>query len=206
MGLRKLFDVLIGAYSYKTGKARWLYRKVCRPTSADWGWYLTKWGGFNRIGEDVSINISCNVTDPAYVRIGKNVALSACTLLGHDAVVRILNNHYKKKLDSVGFIDIRDNCLVGHGAIVMPRVTIGPDSIVAAGAVVTKDVPPGVVVGGNPARVICTTKELVERIEARCETYPWMDLIRSREGALDLAMEPLLVKMRVQHFFGNEPK
>jgi len=197
---------VIRIYVFRTGCAKGVYRRFCRPTSAEWAEFLAKWGGFNCIGKDVSINIGCNVTDPAYVRIGNNVALSACTLLGHDGVVRILNNRYGKKLDSVGKIDIRDNSFVGHGAIVMPRITIGPDSIVASGAVVTKDVPPGVVVGGNPARIICTTEEMLARIEARSEAYPWIDLIKSREGAYDPALEPVLLKMRVKHFFGDDPK
>lgn len=137
------------------------------------------------------------------MRIGNNVTLSDCTLLGHDGVIRILNARFDKRLDSVGAIDIRDNCFVGYGSIIMPRVTIGPDSIVAAGAVVTRNVPPGVVVGGNPARVICTTEDLVNKIEARCSDYPWMDIIRKRSGAYDSELEPTLVAMRVQHFFGG---
>lgn len=189
-------------YAWRTGKLRGLYRRLCHPTSLEWGAFLSRWGGFYSVGEDVSINIGCNVTDPAYTRIGKNVALSSCTLLGHDASVRILNTRFGKKMDSVGKIDIRDNSFVGHGAIVMPRVTIGPDSIVAAGAVVTKDVPPGVVVGGNPARVICTTEELVRRMEKRSDAYPWIDLIRQREGAFDARIEGELVRMRVAHFYG----
>ncbi|MFZ2321914.1 MAG: acyltransferase, partial [Pseudomonas sp.] len=92
----------------------------------------------------------------------------------------------------------------GYGAIVMPRVTIGPDSIVSAGAVVSKDVPPGMVVGGNPAKVICTTEELVVRMEARAETYPWIELIRQREGAYDPRIEPTLKAMRSKFFFGEK--
>lgn len=156
------------------------------------------------MGENVSITFGCNITDPAYTRIGNNVGLSVCTLIGHDASVRVINNRYGKRLDSVGYIDIRDNSFVGHGAIVMPRVTIGPDSIVAAGAVVTKDVPPGLVVGGNPARVIGTTQELVERVEERSNQYPWIEMIRKRQGGFDPAIEPELVRMRVTHFFGSE--
>lgn len=198
-----LFRRWLRQYALRTGRARGLYRRICQPTSLEWGAYLTRWGGFRSVGEDVSINIGCTVTDPAYTRIGSNVALSACTLLGHDGLVRILNNRYGKKLDSVGFIDIRDNSFVGHGAIVMPRVAIGPDSVVAAGAVVTKDVPPGVVVGGNPARVICTTEALLQRVEARSNAYPWIDLIRQREGAYDPEMEPELKRRRAEYFFGS---
>ena len=53
-----------------------------------------------------------------------------------------------------GVIDIRDNCFIGAGATILPGVTIGPNAIVAAGAVVNSDVPEGKVVGGIPARII----------------------------------------------------
>lgn len=201
MGLLKKF---VRLFAWRTGRAQGLYRRICQPSSLEWGSFLACWGNFYSIGKEVSINVGCNVTDPAYVRVGNNVALSACTLLGHDASVRILNNRYGKKMDSVGYIDIRDNSFVGHGAIVMPRVTIGPDSFVAAGAVVTKDVPPGVVVGGNPARIICTTQELLQRVEERSNSYPWIDLIKQREGAFDPALEPELVRRRVAYFFGSK--
>ena len=198
--LRKLIKLI----AWRTGKMSGLYCRLCHPDNLEWGAYLALWGGFYRIGKDVTINSGCNITDPAYTRIGNNVGLSSCTLLGHDASVRILNNRYGKKLDSVGPIDIRDNCFVGHGAIIMPRVTIGPDSIVAAGAVVTKDVPPGVVVGGNPARIICTTQEFLQRVESRSNNYPWIDLIRQREGAYDPILEPELVRRRVAYFYSSD--
>ncbi len=51
---------------------------------------------------------------------------------------------------------LEDNVWLGNCAIVRPRVTIGRDAVVGAGAVVTKDVPPRTVVAGNPARVIKT--------------------------------------------------
>ena len=49
---------------------------------------------------------------------------------------------------------IHDNCFIGFGSIVLPGVTIGPDSIVGAGSVVTKDVPPRTVAGGVPACIL----------------------------------------------------
>jgi acetyltransferase-like isoleucine patch superfamily enzyme len=189
----------------KTGRGRSLYRRLCRPNAFEWADYLARWGGLHSVGQSVHISPGSNITDPTLVRIGSNVTLSDCTLLGHDGVIRILNARYDKKLDSVGPIDIRDNCFIGYGAIVMPRVTIGPDSIVAAGAVVTKNVPPGMVVGGNPARVICTTEELVIKMEERCGAYPWIDIIRQRNGAYDAELEPTLEAMRVKHFFGEQP-
>lgn len=184
-----------------TGRGASLFSRFYRPDSAEWGAYLRRWGGFESVGNDVYINPGCVVTDPAYVRLGNNISLSACVLLGHDATVRILENRFGKKFDSVGPITIHDNCLVGHGAIVMPRVTIGPDAIVAAGAVVTKDVPTGSVVGGNPAKVICSIHDLVRRMEQRSAEYPWMSIIQARQGAYDASVEKELVALRVKHFF-----
>jgi acetyltransferase-like isoleucine patch superfamily enzyme len=181
----------------------WFYLRLCRPDSLENAEYWRSQRRLYALGEKCSINVGANITDPAYVRIGNNCALSACTLLGHDAVVRILNNVHGTRMDAVGKIDIRDNCFVGHGAIVMPDTTIGPDSVVAAGSVVTKDVPPGVVVGGVPAKVICTTAELMERMKKRSDAYPWIALIETRDGPYDAALEPELVRQRVKHFFGD---
>ena len=201
MGLLKKF---VRLFAWRTGRAQGLYRRICQPSSLEWGKFLARWGGFQSIGEKTSINLGCVVTDPAYTKVGSNVILSDCVLLGHDASINVLNNQFGKKLDSVGPVIIQDNCFVGHNAIVLPRVTIGPNSIVAAGAVVTKDVPPGVVVGGNPARIICTTQELLQRVEERSNSYPWIDLIRQREGAFDPALEPELVRRRVAYFFDSK--
>ena len=67
-------------------------------------------------------------------------------------------------------IEIFDNCFIGAHAIIMGGVKIGPNAIVAAGAVVTKDVPENSVVGGNPAKKICTFDEyIVKRTRMRLE-------------------------------------
>ena len=194
----------VGYFVKSTGRGRWIYKTFCQPDGFEWAQFLARWGGLHSIGSTVWINSGCNIADPSLVRIGNYVGLSDCTLFGHDGIVGIFYIRFGKKLDAVGPIDIRDYCFIGHGAIIMPRVTIGPDSIVAAGAVVMKDVPPGVVVAGNPARVVCTIEELMKKTEERCAAYPWMDIIRQREGIYDPESEPALVAMRVQHFFGEE--
>jgi len=165
---------------------------------------MARWGGLHSIGKGVWINLGCNITDPAMLRLGDNVGLSDCTIFGHDGIVHVLNARDGTKLDSVGGVDIKANCFIGHGAIVMPRVTIGPDSVVAAGAVVLRDVPPGVVVGGNPARVICTMDTLVKNIGERCASYPWIHLIEQRQGIYDHELESRLSVMRAEYFFGEQ--
>ncbi len=54
---------------------------------------------------------------------------------------------------------LEDDCHIGISTIIMPGVTIGEGALVAAGSVVTKSVPSRTVVGGNPAKYICTTEE-----------------------------------------------
>lgn len=60
----------------------------------------------------------------------------------------------RDKLEAAEPITIEDNVWLGGGAIVLPGVRIGANSVIGAGAVVTKDVPANVVAVGNPARVI----------------------------------------------------
>lgn len=190
-------------YILRTGRGRWFYRRFLVRSSAEWADYLRLWGGLHHCGEGVIINIGCNISDPYLVSIGNNVALSACTLLGHDAIVRVVNQERGLKLDSVGAIKILDNSFVGHGAIVMPNTTIGPNSVVAAGSVVSKDVPPGMVVGGAPAKVIGTYEEMVQRLTKRSDAYPWRELVEQRNADNWAEVEPRIKAMRKRHFFGD---
>ena len=63
----------------------------------------------------------------------------------------------------MGTIELCDNVVVGANSIIMFNTKIGPNAIVAAGSVVTKDVPEGAIVGGNPAKVIGTVDALIEK-------------------------------------------
>ena len=65
--------------------------------------------------------------------------------------------------DVFGKILVEDWAYIGANSQIMPGVTIGEGALVAAGSVVTKSVAPHTVVGGNPAKVICTTEEYYER-------------------------------------------
>ncbi|BAM02660.1 acyltransferase [Phycisphaera mikurensis] len=178
-----------------------LWRKRCRPDSVAYAAWLRAHGGLHAMGPDCLINFDVTITDPAYTRLGRGVCLATCSLIGHDASVAVLNPAYGVKLDAVGKIDVGDHVFIGHQAIVLAGVTIGERSIVAAGAVVSKDVPAGSIVGGVPARVIGQTDELVEKLKAKTAELPWADLIAKREGGFDPAMEPELVRRRVAHFF-----
>lgn len=104
--------------------------------------------------------------------IGDNCVLTGCALLAHDASTnKYLGINYGQS-SITRPIRIEDNCFIGYGAIILMGVTIGHDSIVGTGSIVTKDVPPRSVVSGNPAKIICTTNELVEKRRLFISSYP----------------------------------
>ena len=107
------------------------------------------------IGDYTRIGIHCTVIGP--VTIGSHVNLA------QGITVTALNHNFDdatKRIDEQGIstkpVVIDDDVWIGANAVILPGVTIGQHAVVAAGAVVTKDVPPNTVVGGVPAKVIKT--------------------------------------------------
>ena len=164
---------LLTRFVLSTGRLTGLYRRLCAPDGEEWARVLRRHGGLFAMGEHCSVQTNVLITDPPHVRLGNNVRLSGCTLFSHDGSVNMLKRLSGKTLDRVGKVDIRDNVFIGHQAIVLPGVTIGPNVVVAAGAVVAKDVAPDTVVAGNPARPIGTVSALIERLERRTRTLRW---------------------------------
>jgi acetyltransferase-like isoleucine patch superfamily enzyme len=180
-----------------------LYCRVCRPNGQDWAAYLKQYGGLHQMGERCVIQQNVVFTDPAYVRLGNNVRLTGCTLFGHDGSINMLKVAYGLPLDRVGKIDIKDNVFIGHQAIIMPGVTIGPNAMVAAGSVVTRDVPPDTVVGGVPAKPIASLAAHVAKLQKDMAALPWRNhphMQASYFGPPDAELQ----RMRIAHFFGGE--
>lgn len=181
-----------------------LYRRICRPNGYQWAIYVKKFAGLYAMGEGCCIQSNVSITDPAHVRLGDNVHLTGCSLFGHDGVISMLKQYTGLKLDRVGKIDIRSNVFVGHQAIIMPGVTIGPNVIVAAGAVVSRDVPPNSLVGGVPARRICSLDEFIQRCQADTAKLPWSE--HPAVAANYCGASPAdLTKIRADFFFGEHP-
>ncbi len=201
---RSIIKKFLRFWAFKKGKCTGLYLKFCRPENDEYAEFLRQRGRLNSIGQNCRINLGVNITNPEYVRLGNNVTLSDCTLLGHDGVIGVLNVAYGVKLDSVGKIDIKDNVFIGHGAIILPGVSIGPNAVVAAGAVVTKDVQTGDIVGGVPAKPISKVDDLVRRLQEETDSLPWAEIIMKREGPYDPKVEPILIAMRIKYFFHDE--
>lgn len=181
-----------------------LWRRLARPSAADWTEYVRRHGGLHRMGEHCFILPETVFTDPAYTSIGNNVMIAGAWLSGHDGSVSMASRAYGIKLDAVGPVIIHDDVFIGVGARILPGVSIGPRAIVGAGSVISKDVPPNSVVAGNPARFIRTLDEHVEKLKARTEAYPWNDLIQKRGETYDTVVEAELKKRRIAHFFGSD--
>jgi acetyltransferase-like isoleucine patch superfamily enzyme len=108
-------------------------------------------GGHLEVGNNVFINHGTSIVSSAHVKIGNDC------LIGTHVMVMDCDFHRveDKAWDTTGRpIVLQDRVWLGNHSIVLKGVTVGHDSVVAAGAVVTRDVPPRTVVAGNPARVV----------------------------------------------------
>jgi len=115
-----------------------------------------------QIGEHV--NFAGDIfLDPSHcylIDIGDNCTFApGARLIAHDASTKQFLGFTK-----FAKIKIKENCFIGDSVIVLPGVTIGPNSIVGAGSVVTKDVPPNSVSAGNPAHVIGELDSYLEHV------------------------------------------
>ena len=113
--------------------------------------FTTDCGKNISIGKNVFINSGCRFQDHGGITIGDGA------LIGHNVVLATLNHDIDPRKRSDMYpepIFIGNNVWIGANATILPGVTIGDDAIIAAGAVVTKNVPSNVIVGGVPAKII----------------------------------------------------
>lgn len=148
-----------GSY-HEPAQLRALFSELTgRPVDESFGLFppfYTDCGKNIHIGKDVFINMGCKFQDQGGIFIEDGA------LIGHNVVLATLN-HAASPKDRGSMIPapirIGKNVWVGANAVILPGVTIGDGAIVAAGAVVNRDVPENTVVGGVPAKVIRTIHE-----------------------------------------------
>lgn len=128
----------------------------------------SNWGGRHvHFGKNVYANFNLTLVDDThiyvgdYTMIGPNVTLATA---GHPILPALREEVYQFNLP----VRIGRNCWLGAGVIVLPGITIGDNTVVGAGSVVTRDLPSGVVAAGTPCRVL-------REIGERDRLYYWRD-------------------------------
>jgi len=106
-----------------------------------------------------------------HISIGDNVTLAPRVhILAHDASTKILFGYAR-----IGKVQIGNNVFIGASSIIMPGVFIGNNVIIGAGSLVIKDIPDNVVAAGNPAKIICTLNDFINRRKSEMNFYPVFD-------------------------------
>lgn len=143
--------------------------------------YIRKHGIFYSMGQGCYYHPRKLPTEPALVSLGNNVWISSnVRFITHDMAGDMLKRHPKYELEFskiyspyyMGKIEIGNNVMIGADAIIMYDVKIEDDCIIAAGSVVTKDIPQGSVVAGVPGKVIGTLDEFVEKRRPKLLSMP----------------------------------
>ncbi len=111
------------------------------------------WGKYTHFGNNVYANFNLTLVDDTDIFVGDNVMFGPNVIIataGHP-----VDPPLREKVAQFNIpVRIGKNVWIGAGAIVLPGVTIGDHSVIGAGSVVTKDIPPNVVAVGNPCRVL----------------------------------------------------
>lgn len=143
-----------------------IFRFIYRVKTRLWKKYASKTKYARHIGVVIGENCLIDTynwpSEPYLITIGNNVQITGgVSFYTHGGGQAIRKEH--PDFDIFGKITVEDWAYVGAHSQIMPGVTIGEGALVAAGSVVTKSVAPHTVVGGNPARYLCTTDEYYER-------------------------------------------
>lgn len=146
----------------KTGeRLEWCRRLFGKMGSGLWLQppFYCDYGKNIELGDQVYFNFNCVILDVAKVVIGSNVMMGPNVQI-YTAGHPVEADKRKQGLEFGKSVTIADQVWIGGGAVLCPGVQIGEKSVIAAGAVVTQDVPAHVVAGGSPARIL---KEIKDR-------------------------------------------
>ena len=114
------------------------------PLRANWG------GHFVHFGKNIYANFNLTLVDDTHIYVGDATMFGPNVTIGHPIFPELREQAYQYNMP----VRIGKNCWLGAGVIVMPGVTIGDNTVIGAGSIVTKDIPANVVAVGNPCRVM----------------------------------------------------
>jgi acetyltransferase-like isoleucine patch superfamily enzyme len=117
-----------------------------------------------KVGENCRIYTRNFGKEPWLVSIGSNVTITAnCSFITHDGSTWLMRDE-KGRRYLYRRIKVGNNVFIGSNSIVLPGIEIEDNVIIAAGSIVTKSVPSGKIIGGNPAKVIGSFKDYKDRV------------------------------------------
>ena len=143
--------------------------------------YLKKHDILYHIGDNCMTMFRKIPLYPKLISIGNNVWIASDVLfVPHDVIHRMLNNKMGESnfQENLGCIDIKDNVFIGSNSTILPNVTIGSDTVIAAGSLVNHSIPGNGVYGGVPAKFICSLDEFIEKRKS----YPQVEIRRIKGG------------------------
>ncbi len=116
--------------------------------------FHANWGGKHvHLGSHVYVNYNLTLVDDTHIYIGDHVMIAPNVVIATGT--HPIHPELRRKEAQFNLpVHIQDNVWLGAGCLVMPGVTIGENSVIGAGSVVTKDIPANVVAVGNPCRVL----------------------------------------------------
>lgn len=138
--------------------------------------FHANWGGHHvHMGNSVYANYNLTCVDDGHIYIGNEV------LFGPNVTIATPNHPINPKLRAKGFqynrdVHIGNNVWVGANVAIVPGVTIGDNSVIGAGAVVTKDIPANVIAVGNPCRVLREIGDKDDKYFYKDELIDWENI------------------------------
>lgn len=141
------------------------------------------------VGSKCRIYTTAFGSEPWMITIGNKVTItSGVKLLTHDGSTWLINDE-KGRRYKFSKIEIGNNIFIGVDSIIMPGVKIDDNVIVAAGSVVTKSVPSGVIVGGNPAKIIGDYSIYKKRVLESCVSNADMDFSKPYKQRVEAVID-----------------
>lgn len=137
----------------------------------------SNWGGHHvHFGNNVYANFNLTLVDDTHIYVGD------CTMFGPNVTIATAGHPILPELREKAYqfnqpVHIGRNCWLGAGVVVLPGVTIGDNTVVGAGSIVTKDIPANVVAVGNPCRVLREINERDREYYFKDKKINWDDIV-----------------------------
>lgn len=139
-----------------------IYRKIQKKRR---DYYYKSLGIKIGLNSKIEKGVFLDPSFPWLIEIGNNVTIAPRVfVLTHDGSTKNYLGYSK-----IGRVVIEDNVFIGANSVILPNIKIGKNSIVGSNSVITKDVPSDVVIVGNPAKIISTTADYVNKNKSRLE-------------------------------------